>query len=281
MTLISYPARLRAALLALLWALPITQPASADPGYTLVIIIDDIGNQMLAGTRAVELPGKVNLAILPHTPNSNQLARMAVAAGKEVILHAPMSNTQGKTLGPGALTVGMTEQQIRRTLADNIDSTPYVRGVSNHMGSELTSQREPMEWVMEELSERGLYYIDSRTTAATLGATVAAERGIPHLSRHVFLDNEITTEAIDASFHRLLQRAQTDGMAVAIGHPYPETLDYLQQALPALEASGYRLALISEVLAEERQLSQATTVRGGTDNAGKNAAPTEPDGRTR
>ncbi len=234
----------------------ITPPLYADSVPTLVIIIDDIGNNLASGIRAVELPGKLNLAVLPHTPNSTVLARLAATTGKEVILHAPMSNLHNKALGPGALTDQMNESEMRQALIHDIESTPNIRGVSNHMGSQLTSMRAPMEWLMQELRSRQLYFVDSRTTVHTLAATIAREQGVPHLSRHVFLDNEPNRAAIHRQFQLLLKQADSEGLAVAIGHPYPETLDYLQEALPALRAGGYRLALISEVLSPEFQLSR-------------------------
>ncbi len=118
--------------------------ANAESTRTLVIIIDDIGNHLATGVRVVELPGKLNLAILPHTPGGVELARRAVAAGKEVLLHAPMSNQRHRALGPGALTADMSQQQLRAALVADLDSTPHVRGVSNHMGSQLTGIRAPM-----------------------------------------------------------------------------------------------------------------------------------------
>ena len=183
--------------------------ASAESTPTLVIIIDDIGNHLATGVRAVELPGKLNLAILPHTPGSAELARRAVAAGKEVLLHAPMSNQQHRALGPGALTADMSQQQLRAALVADLDSTPHVRGVSNHMGSQLTGMRAPMEWLMEELAARNLYFLDSRTSNQTLAAVVASEYGIPNISRQVFLDNEIDTVAIHERFLQLLDRADS------------------------------------------------------------------------
>ena len=131
-----------------------------------------------------------------------------------------------------------------------------VEDCDNHMGSQLTSMRAPMEWVMQELAARDLYYVDSRTSTETLAATIAADYGIPHLSRQVFLDNEASTEAIHTQFQELLRVAEKHGLAVAVGHPYPETINYLQQVLPTLQASGYRLALISEVLAPRHQREQ-------------------------
>jgi polysaccharide deacetylase 2 family uncharacterized protein YibQ len=232
---------------------PTSTPLSAP---VLVIIIDDIGNNLASGLRAVQLPGKLNLAILPHTPSSVELAQRAAAAGKEVILHTPMSNYHHRPMGPGALTEQMNEQEFRQALINNIRHMPHIRGVSNHMGSRLTSMLQPMEWVMQELAPRNLYFVDSRTSHNTLAANIAGEHGIPHLSRQVFLDNDASPSAIHRQFRKLLARADSEGLGIAIGHPYPETLDYLQHALPALSASGYRLALVSEVLSNQNLISQ-------------------------
>lgn len=218
---------------------------------TLVVIIDDLGYQLDAGEKAAALPGKVNLAILPHTPNGATIARLGMAAGKEIMLHAPMSNVLAKPLGKGALTESMREAELRRVLAQSIDSTPGVRGVNNHMGSLLTSQSEPMAWVMEELAARGLYYVDSRTTAKTVASDMADRRGVPSLSRNVFLDNEIDATAIHFRFKEFLAIADAEGMAIAIGHPHEETLAYLRRQLPRLERRGYQLKLVSEVLAPQ------------------------------
>ncbi len=225
----------------------------------VVIILDDIGNHLLTGIRVLQLPGKLNLGVLPHTPNAEILSKMAPAAGKEVILHAPMSNSINKRLGPGALTSQMPEQVFRDSLNHSIASTPHVRGVSNHMGSELTTQRKPMEWLMQSLAAQNLYFIDSRTSVDTVAAEVAQDYKVPHLSRRVFLDNVQEEGAVDQQFRKLLELARTEGMAVAIGHPYPVTLNYLERKLPGLAEQGFRLALVSEVLAQELAASTLDT----------------------
>ncbi len=250
--------------LCFLFALCLAAAAQAEPP-TLVVIIDDLGYELGAGEEAAALPGKVNLAILPHTPNGATIARLGMAAGKEIMLHAPMSNLREKPLGKGGLTQSMREEELRRVLARGIDSTPGVRGVNNHMGSLLTSQTEPMGWVMEELARRGLYYVDSRTTAQTVAADMAARRGVPSLSRNVFLDNEISATAIHFKFKEFLAIADREGMAIAIGHPHEETLAYLKRQLPRLERRGYQLKLVSEVLAPQFAQLQSKAAPAASD----------------
>lgn len=238
--------------------------AAPEVDRKLVLIIDDMGNRLRDGQAVVALPGSLTIAVLPHTPYGPRLARAAHKAGKEVMLHAPMSNLAGTDLGQGGLTAEQSEAEFRATLAEAIDTLPHVRGINNHMGSALTQQRLQMAWVMDLLREKELYFIDSRTSARTVAAQTAAAHGVPHLSRKVFIDNSREPAAIDGSFRRLLEEVETTGLAVGIGHPYPETVAYLQGVLPRLRCRGIRLALVSEV------------VNGGENQSGRGLPPEGP-----
>lgn len=230
---------------------PPTAFAAPQPRATVVLIIDDIGHQWRNGMAMVELPGKVNLAVLPHTPHGRDLAEAGFAAGKEILLHAPMSNHRGMALGHGGLTPTLARDDFDRALTAAIEDIPHLRGVNNHMGSELTEMPLQMGWVMQTLLRRELYFVDSRTTSDSVAARTAAAYNVPHLSRTVFLDNERSAEAIGQHFEELVTLAEQRGLAVGIGHPYRETADFLQQAIPALACRGIALALVSEVLEEQ------------------------------
>ncbi|HDZ09327.1 divergent polysaccharide deacetylase family protein [Pseudohongiella sp.] len=224
--------------------------ATALPTHRLVIILDDIGYNAEAGERAVGLPGAVTYAVLPFTPHGQALAQMAHDAGKEVMLHAPMSNLAGMALGEGGLTLTLTEAEFIRTLRAAIADIPHVAGVNNHTGSELTAAEQPMQWVMRELKAQDLFFVDSMTTGKSVAAKVAIDNQVPALKRHVFLDNEATAEAIDREFQRAVAIAQQQGFAVAIGHPYPATLEYLEQAIDTLPAHNITLVPASALLTQ-------------------------------
>ena len=214
----------------------------------LVIILDDIGNNAAAGERAVNLPGAVTYAVLPFTPHGKMLANLAHDAGKEVMLHAPMSNLAGMALGEGGLTLALTEDEFIHTLRAAIADIPHIAGVNNHTGSELTAAEQPMQWVMRELKAQGLFFVDSMTTGKSVAEKIAIESQVPALKRHVFLDNEATPEAIDRQFQRAVDIAQQQGFAVAIGHPYPATLDYLEHAIVKLPERNITLVPASVLL---------------------------------
>ncbi len=214
----------------------------------VAIIIDDIGYRDGLGRRAINLPGALTISVLPLAPNSRTLAEAAYRQGKEVMLHAPMSNIHGRPLDAGALTEEMDEQQFIATLVRDIEALPHIRGVNNHMGSQLTQVPQPMAWLMAELKQRKLYFIDSRTSARSRAWEVAQAFQVPSDTRDVFLDHDRNPEAIARQYQRLLRIARKRGSAIAIGHPYPETLDFLEVALRNNDNEAIELVPISQLL---------------------------------
>jgi polysaccharide deacetylase 2 family uncharacterized protein YibQ len=165
------------------------------------------------------------------------------------MLHLPMESHAGNRLGPGALTLHMTEEGFRRTLKESLDSIPHVAGLNNHMGSLLTRHPGAMGWLMSGMREYGdLFFIDSRTTLETVAEQVAQEHQVPVARRNVFLDNNRNPAAIDRQFRQLVRLARRQGYAIGIGHPYKETMEVLKKELPRLEAEGIRLVHTSELV---------------------------------
>ena len=230
-------------LAAAIW---LSQPALAKG--QLAIIIDDIGYNLALGKRTTDLPGDFTLAVLPFTPHGSELAQRAHQRGKEIMLHAPMSNHHNYPLGRGGLVSGMQRAELLAVLRQNLASIPHVRGVNNHMGSQLTEQAEPMRWVMEELKMRRLYFVDSRTSARTQALMAAQAIQLPSRKRDVFLDDERTRDNIDHQLRRALELARKQGSAIAIGHPYPETLAALEQLQPLLDYYQVQLVKASQLM---------------------------------
>ena len=233
-------------------------PDSSLPG--IAIIIDDMGYQQGPGRRVLDLPGAVACAFLPNGPHTAELARQAHARQKEVMLHLPMQPVGHHPAGreAGVLTLDMTHRQFVSTLSANIEAVPHVSGLNNHMGSLLTQHPGTMAWLMQSLGEQGdLFFVDSRTTSATVARQLAGEYGIPSMSRNVFLDNEPDPGAVRAQFRQLLEIARREGTALAIGHPYPATLAILEEELAQLAGQGIQLLPVSHLieLQNERRLA--------------------------
>lgn len=234
-------------LLCLLFCLlaGVAQAAPASKAY-MSIIIDDLGQSPERDSRTLALPGPVTMAIMPDTPHATDFARQAHKAGKTVILHMPMD----PATGPYAWHPGLPIEELARRLDSALLKVPYAAGINNHMGSRMTAQREPMDWLMGELQRRHLFFVDSRTSAATVAAAEAQRIGLAHVSRDVFLDDVRTTEAITQQFQQAIATARKQGSAVLIGHPYPQTLEVLERELPRLNGQGVILIKLSQMIAE-------------------------------
>ncbi|MDH5299742.1 MAG: divergent polysaccharide deacetylase family protein [Gammaproteobacteria bacterium] len=222
--------------------------AQAAPAR-IAIIIDDLGYLFEEGQQAIALPGDISVSILPNTPHALALAQLAHDNNRDVLLHLPMQAHNTKQADAEWLSNSMNKQAFVAQLRRFIGAVPYAYGVNNHKGSLLTEKAKPMGWLMEELKQWGnVYFIDSRTSSNSIALSQAGKHGIPSLGRHVFLDHDKQFGNLETQFKRLLNRARRKGYAVAIGHPHPETLEFLRQQLPQLAAKGIELVPISQLV---------------------------------
>lgn len=244
------PARRHAPWLALLPACLMSATLAAAPPQLprIALIMDDLGHALPAGLRTLALDAPVAVAILPHTPHATRLARAARESGKEVLLHLPLQAVGQPGMEPGLIHMDMSRRDLAEELHEALAMVPGARGVNTHRGSLLTRHPGHMDWLMQELKAvGGLYFVDSYTTAQSIALQIAREHALPAARRDVFLDHDPAPERIHAEFERLKALALRQGQAIAIGHPYPTTLDYLETALAGLEESGFRLVPVSEL----------------------------------
>ena len=233
--------RFLASTLLLVPALVLAQPKIA-------IIIDDLGYHRSRGEAVVNLPGPVTCAVIPQTPHAPALAKMAHEVGKEVILHMPMETDGYAELDAGGLREDMSREDFVATINAAITRIPEARGLNNHMGGILTADSSAMNRLMESLGEHGLFFVDSRTTPQSVAGNLARQHGLAYAGRDVFLDNERDLVAINDQFNQAIALAKRRGQAIVIGHPYPETIEYLENVIPLLEGAGIELVPVSRLL---------------------------------
>lgn len=224
-------------------------PAFADLNQTptIAIIIDDMGHSYEQGVKLINLPFPLTLSFLPERPFTKRLVEMANFHQKEIMLHAPMQNSMGYDLGFGGLKKSMPKQDLKKTLINSFNKINHMVGLNNHMGSVLTTDNAAMQSVMEVVSQYPFYFVDSRTSSKSIAANMAKQYNIPHLSRDIFLDHIQNREFIQTQFLKLIELAKRNGTAIAIGHPHPETIEYLTWALTRLDEKGIAIASISSL----------------------------------
>lgn len=223
-------------------------PRSEGPGE-IVLILDDVGYEHQPVEEASNLGVTINFAILPGTPRGEESARFLSSRGFELLCHLPMEPVGYPEVSPGAGAVltSMNAEQIRVATRMAFAAVPGARGVNNHMGSRATADRRVMEEVLRALPE-ATYFVDSRTSAHSVGMDVARELAIKTARRDVFLDVDPSEGAVRKQLLELEQIAATRGRAIGIGHMYPVTIRVLAAELPKLEKKGVRFLRVSEAV---------------------------------
>ena len=227
--------------------------SSFESGHTkgarLAIILDDLGGDEKAAKEVFALPFPLTVSVLPNHPHSAEIAREAHQRGFEVMLHLPMQAMGNEKPEDVELKPGMATADVTKDVDEMLQTVPFVAGVNNHQGSQATSDQELMDELMPALRSRNLFYVDSRTTAATVAYDTAKDNGVAAGFRNVpFLDDVQDVRAIQKQLELAFKGAKEKGAAIAIGHPHPATLRALREMLPQAHAQGVTLVHASELI---------------------------------
>ncbi len=226
--------------------------SSPSPRAKIAIVIDDLGRENHISHELLQWDLPVTFSILPFEPHSRDLARAAHQRGKEVLLHLPLEpHGYPKTKpGEGALLLEMNETGLLHQLSTDIEAVPYIKGVSNHMGSRFMEDSRKMKVVLSELKNRKLFFLDSGTTSQSVGLQTASSIGLEAAQRTVFLDHEVSEEAIRRSLDQLVRVSLLSGKAIGIGHPHEATLKNLRRMIPEMHEKGIKVVPLSVIMEE-------------------------------
>jgi polysaccharide deacetylase 2 family uncharacterized protein YibQ len=217
----------------------------------VAIVIDDLGQDLKPAKELLSLSGNITFAVMPGLPQSRKVAELALKNGREVFLHLPMEpkNGNGKRQAAGMLRSDMTPMEFKRVIAEDIASVPGAVGVNNHEGSSLTENREAMTFLMDELRNRDLRFLDSLTSPRSVAQATAKEFGVKTAKRDVFLDNESDNpSSIRSQLAELSAIAKKHGKAVGIGHPHPATIAELKKWFAEAEDEGIEIVPASKLM---------------------------------
>ena len=230
--------------------MPVPKPeAAAAPAARakLAIVVDDLGYERAQADSLFRIAYPLTISVLPHEESSAEIAEEAHRRGYEVMLHLPMASNAGDRDEAIELRPGMAPAAVQDTFSAMLATVPYAVGVNNHEGSLSTADQNLMDELMPLLHERKLFFIDSRTTAATVAESAAHAAGVATTRRNVFLDDVQSAPAIRKQFELAIRDAREKGSALAIGHPHPETLEVLAEMMPEAQRQGVTLVYASDL----------------------------------
>ena len=216
----------------------------------IAIVIDDLGDNLETARKVLALAPAVTVAVIPFRAASAAVAAAAVTGGHEVILHLPLEPERGAAMegGSGFLRTAMEPEYLESQLERDLRAVPYIVGVNGHMGSRFTSDPRAMRTLLAGLRERGLFFLDSKTSPESVAADVAAGLQVPFAERDVFLDHDPEPAAVARALATAASVARQAGQAIAIGHPHASTLAALATWLPAAARQGFEIVPVSQLV---------------------------------
>ena len=227
-------------------------PGNTGPqqgGAKLALGLDDLGSDRHAAAVMCNVRYPLTMSVLPNHAHSAEIAQEAERRGYQVMLHLPMQAMAAEKPEAQELRPGMPAAEVSELLDQFLQDIPEAIGVNNHQGSEATSDPALMRELMPVLRDRHLFYIDSRTTAATVAYQTAQSSRVPSAFRNVpFLDDVAEVGAVRKQLELALRGAREKGEALAIGHPHPATLQALREVLPNAQSEGVQLTFASELV---------------------------------
>ncbi|QSH93132.1 divergent polysaccharide deacetylase family protein [Treponema medium] len=215
----------------------------------LTFVFDDAGHNLDQLEHFLRLPFPCTIAVLPGLRYSSESARRIRKAGKQVILHQPMQSIDLHiNPGPGAVTPGLSAEQIKNIVRKNLEEIWPVAGMNNHEGSLMTADEAAMSAVLDVVAEKHIFFLDSRTTARSVVAKVAKEKNMAVWERAIFIDNDKSRAAMETQIKKGLSIARQKGAAIMIGHVFTvELAQLLTEMYPALIEDGFSLSAIAQV----------------------------------
>jgi polysaccharide deacetylase 2 family uncharacterized protein YibQ len=220
----------------------------------IAVVIGELGLNQAASYQAIQLPGEVTLAFAPYARDLEGWIDQARMAGHEVLLEVPMEPTTfpNDDPGPRALLTSLKPDENIQRLEWLLGRFVGYVGVTDHMGSSFASSRDHLEPVLRALKNRGLMYLDIHGPGNPLPAEIAAGLSMFHVARDVDLDIVTSRERIAQQLAEAERIALESGAAVAMGRPFPVTIDLLANWLPALAEKGIAVVPVTAVAAHRR-----------------------------
>lgn len=229
------------------------EPVSGEKRGELAILIDDFGYGGEGTEEMLDLPIPFTVAVMPFSKQTEADAEAVRQAGKEVFIHMPMESLTGKKewVGEKGVFRDMTEAEIKTRVEEAFSILPDAEGLNNHMGSAIMEDQRSLSAVMDVLKEKNVLFVDSMTTAKSLGRTIAGQKGVTFLGRDVFLDSTDSVEEVKKNLRKAAEVSLEKGYALAIGHVGPEggmvTVQAIQELIPELEEAGITFVTVSDL----------------------------------
>ena len=228
----------------------------ADRKPRIALIISNLGLSDTYTEAALELlPEDITLSFSHVAPRLKNWVREARQKGHEILLDIPMEPIGFPKNDPGRATLLTSSNEV-----ENLNRLEHIMkqaggyvGLLGTLGTKFMLHSETFLPVLRSIKQRGLIYVDSRSTSRSLGPELASSIQLPKAFNNVFLDKEPSQEKIKNKLDELERIALKRRFAVGIAQPLPITIEILSQWTKELKTKQISLAPITAIVDKQSQ----------------------------
>ena len=228
----------------------------SDRKPRVAIIVNNLGLSATYTEQILKLmPKNITLSFSHISPKLKKWVREARQKGFEVLIDLPMEPDGFPRNDPGRSTLltSLSEvENLNRLEYVMVQSGGYVGLLSTH-GSKFTLNSELLLPILKAIKDRGLLYVDSRTTSQSLGPELSSDIQLPRAFNNVFIDKIPSQEHITTKLRELERIVMDKKFAVAIARPLPISMEILSEWASSLKKKGIALAPITAIADKQSQ----------------------------
>ena len=228
----------------------------SDRKPRVAVIIKNLGLSATYTEQILKLmPKNITLSFSHISPKLKKWVREARQKGFEVLIDLPMEPDGFPRNDPGRSTLltSLSEvQNLNRLEYVMVQSGGYVGLLSTH-GSKFTLNSELLLPILKAIKNRGLLYVDSRTTSQSLGPELSSDIQLPRAFNNVFIDKTPSRGHITTKLRELERIVMDKKFAVAIARPLPISMEILSDWTSSLKKKGIALAPITAIADKQSQ----------------------------
>jgi polysaccharide deacetylase 2 family uncharacterized protein YibQ len=213
------------------------QDDSDLPRPKIAIIFDDLGESLQDLKDLYSLNTPFTISVIPNLKFSKNIAHIGSRCGFSVFIHLPLEPKESgnyRTNKYKFITTDLSRREIESLMRRYLNSIRIAIGVNNHMGSKATEDKGVMKIVLREIKQRGLIFVDSRTSLDSVGYDLANKQGLVCGYNEGFLDSIDDIVKIKEKMEKLILKAKDKGKIIVIAHPRKNTISFLKENLPRL-----------------------------------------------
>jgi len=221
----------------------------------LVIIVGGLGISQTSTDQAISaLPSGVTFAFAPYGNSLPRWMKAARKAGHELLMQVPMEpfGYPQTSAGKHSLLANVDERQNQQNLHWSLGRITNYVGVMNYLGGKILTSPEVLTPIFEELSDRGLMFVDDGSIRNSLTKSISKTTRLPHTTAHMTIDSLRSRPAITKKLKELEEMAKRTGLAIGVATAFPETISQLAKFLKNAKKRGLEITPVSAIANEPK-----------------------------